>query len=119
MSEALTAKPSNMNGEALPATAAVVLGAPIPDQALPPPPAGGVSEQQLAEYGAKPEPKYDMSDSDDSDDEDDELLPPGPVDAEHCTVRVYRTLRRPRPYVSCVLTCLEQGAGPELRCLRP
>ena len=56
-----------MEGELLPATAAVVLaGAP----GLPPP--------------IMPE---EESDDDSGDDADDALLPPGPVEPERCTVR--------------------------------
>ena len=58
-----------MEGELLPATAAVVLaGAP----GLPPPDTPFPDEE---------------SDDDSGDDADDALLPPGPVDPDRCTVR--------------------------------
>ena len=92
-----------MEGALLPSTAAIILGAPLPQQplpppparpgsgeqgALPPPPAHDASQLALAQYGV-PESKFDLeSDEEDDNEEDDALLPPGPIDAERCTVRI-------------------------------
>lgn len=90
-----------MEGGPLPSTAAIILGAPLTEQALPPPPvrpssgeqelppppARDASQLQVAQYGV-PESKFDLESDEESDnEEDDALLPPGPIDAERCTVR--------------------------------